>query len=207
MVRGLSRQQVRECAAKDTKLTLKEEGNLSHVTLEGEDRWIAWIDDQTLLVSPDNSSKEYIQARASGKDGLDTNEEMMSLVEETKRTGTLFFAILPVPGSKLAGTLSEMPFGGTKGLFGTVVIQNGLEIDVGSRFKNAELAVASTAKATSTLADAKLKAASTFGKYIDRVVIQTKGRDLRAKVKLSSSELTEVGELFGVLMASVRSRL
>ncbi len=207
MVRGLTRQQVRECAAKDSKLTLKEEGNLSHVTLEGKDRWIAWIDDRTLLVSPDNSSKKYIEARASGKDGLDTNKEMMSLIEETKRTGTLFFAILPAPGSKLSDTLAKMPFGGTKGLFGTVVIENGLEIEVGSRFQDAELAVASTVEATSTLAAAKLTTASVYGKYIDRIVIQTKGRDLRARVKLSPSELIEVGELFGGLMASIRGQL
>jgi hypothetical protein len=157
----------------------------------GDKVYFSWLDDNTLLTTGDVKLKDFIAERAAGKDGLDTNAEFMALLKNVDSDGSAWFAMIPSPGSPAAASFAQFPTGAPKGVFGSVLLEGGLGLDVGARFADDATAKQVHGMAQQAVPEMQ-KQAGPFGEYLAKLKIQQAGTDVIVQAKLSEAELSSL---------------
>jgi hypothetical protein len=199
VVKGISRDEAKSCGQamadkKGEEFKVEDEGNLSHYTYKGESIWVAWLDDTTLLTGPKGKDdKAWVQERAAGKDGLDTNAEFMKLLDENvDSSASVWFGMIPGATSPMG---ASMGMGGAKpkAIFGSVLATAGIKLDAGVRFASADDAKKMADQATQMMG--MVKQNPQFGKYADKIAFKTNDKDLIVQANFSDKDLGEIATL------------
>lgn len=206
VIKGLSKSEIKDCAAKieahDNSMKVAEEGNLMQLKAPGQEIWMAWLDDNTFLTAADVTDKAHIAERAGGKNGLDTNETFTSILSNVDSNATLWFAVVPSPNSDMGRQMANVPGGAPKGIFGSILLEGGLGLDVGARLNSEDQAKMLHAEGQKQLPAAKAQAGP-LGKYIEKVQLNQKGSDILIQAKFSQKEFDGlIGDLEKMLGAS-----
>lgn len=207
VAKGIGRAQVKDCmtkmAAKEGKqITATDEGNLTMYQDGDKTLWGAWLDDTTVVFSPEKD-KAFVTQRAAGQAGLADGAEVMGLLKNADTAATIYMvgnmdAMGPNPASAM------MP--GAKGFFGSLKLGEGLDIDAGLRFDTAD-----NAKNMATMAQQQIAAvkgqqvpAQMAGlvKVVEKAEIKQNGNDMVVTLKLNNQELQELSTMVqGMLQA------
>lgn len=194
VVKGIPRATMKDCgtkmAAKEgKKIEITEEGNLNHIVADGEETWIAWLDDTTMVMSPEQD-KAYIEARAAGEGGLAEGSKLMELLKNVDTSASVY---LVGDIAQMGPAASAVP--GGEGLFASIKLTDGLSIDAGMRFGTAD-----SAKAMTDMANQQMQAMKgqglppAFGKVIDKAKVKTVDKDMVVQLSLTGAELEEVSK-------------
>lgn len=201
VVKGLTRKQLSECSEKmakkeDKKIEVNQEGNFTKLVNDGETTWIAWLDDATMVAGP-KMDKAALEQRIGGKEGVDTDKDMMDLLANTDQKAGIWLTMKKPDGAEAPS--ENMDF---KAVFGSVNLTGGLKIDAGLRQGSDDEAKKSVADATAMLDKAKQEAGP-FGKYLSKIELSARGSDVIAKVSLSDQELQEIIQAAGPLLGAM----
>jgi hypothetical protein len=199
VAKGVNRGQIKGCAEKlaakeGKKLSVTDEGNLSHYQVDGgEQVWASWLDDTTVVFAPEKD-KDYITKRAVGETGLAEGAEVMALLKNVDTSATLYVvATADAMGQNPAAGM--MP--GAKGFFASIKLTEGLDIDAGVRFDTPENAKSFAAMVQQQMAMAKGQQvpAEMAGliKAIEKAVVKQEGNDMVLQLKLTNDDLKQLG--------------
>jgi hypothetical protein len=197
VIKGIERSKAEECGKKmEEGATVEQDGNFTKVTTQdGETKWYGWLDNTTVVVAP-KMDKAALEARMAGKDGMDTNAEMMAIVGNTDQTASLWFAAAPAGG--IQSPPDSPVTANLKAAFGSVKVSSGVSLDVGARTGSGDEA----SKLKSDL-EGKIKEMKPMvdmmgaGKFVDKLKLSTSGSDMLAKLSLSGSDIDELQKLAG----------
>jgi hypothetical protein len=202
VAKGVKRDQIKPCAEKlaakeGKKFTATDEGNLTHYTIDGEEVWGAWLDDSTVVFSPEGKKdKAYVAQRAAGEAGLQESAEVMGLLKNVDTSATFYMvATADAMGSNPAAGM--MP--GAKGFFASIKLVDGLAIDAGVRFDTPDNAKTFTTAVQQQLTAAKGQQLppemASLTSVIEKAVIKQNGNDMVVQLKLTNEELKELGSV------------
>lgn len=193
VVKGFNRAELKSCgekmAAKEGEdVKIEEDGKLMKVTNKSDVMWLGWLDDNTMLTgagSEGEGGKAWVEGRMAGKDGLDSNADMMSLLGQVDSAGTLWFIVKPKDNSKM-GMMGAPP----SSVFGTVLLTSGLKIDMGMRYAKPEDAKAFVDQTKQMMG--AMASDPTSKMVADKTTMEAKGNDAIIKVDLNEEELNQV---------------
>ena len=198
VAKGLEREQIKSCGEKlaskeGKKFSVVDEGNLSQYEMEGEKFWGAWLDGTTVVMSPDKD-KNYVTQRAAGQGGLADSTELMALLKNVD-TGATFYLV--ATADAWASSPAKDMMKGAKGLFASVKLTEGLNLDAGLRFDTPENAQAFTTTVQQQLEMAKGQQMppqlAGLSKAIEKATVKTSGSDTIVQLALTAEELKQLG--------------
>jgi hypothetical protein len=202
VVKGLTRAQLSDCAAKmakkeDKQIEVTQEGTFTKVVdKDGETVWIGWLDDNTMAMSPKMDKAQLEQRMSGAGGGLSGNKEMMDLVANTDQKAGLWLAM-----QKPAG--AESPAGmDFQSVFASISLTGGIKVDAGVRQGSADEAKKTVGEATQKLEEIKTEAGP-FGKYLSKVEISANNADVIVKMSLSDAEVNEILQTAGPLLGGM----
>jgi hypothetical protein len=187
VMKGPARGKLMECAKKmasEDSPTFTDEGKFTKIEKDGETKWIAWADDNTLMGGP-NMDKAALEARMAGKGGLTENGEMMSLIGGADTSEAIWVAGV-VPKGAPTGDMPVEPQGG----YLTLDPSDGLELDFGVRAPSADDAKKGKDQISKELDG--MKENPMAGKYADKIKVSTSGADLLINIDLSMKDIEEL---------------
>ena len=200
VARGVERSQIKSCgekmAAKEgKKLTVADEGNLTHYQVDNESVWATWLDGSTVVFAPEKD-KDYVTKRAAGDAGLAEGAEVMSLLKNVDTNATLYLAASSdAMGANPAAAM--MP--GAKGFFASLNLGEGLDIDAGVRFDTPDNAKNFTAMVQQQMSMAKGQQVppemAGLVKAIEKAVVKQNGNDMVVQLKLTNDDLKQLGSV------------
>lgn len=196
VVKGLDRSKIKDCVPKmaekkGKKITVTADGNLENWTTEGgKSTWVAWLDDSTAVLAPDQD-KAYVQDRAAGKNGLTDSSEIMKLLKSTDTSSTIYGVVGSAVLNK-SGAGAQLQ--GAQGMFGSLKIDSGLSIDAGMRFDTADNAKKVTAMVKQQLDAVKGQLPPPFGQVAGKAVIKDVDKDMVVQLKLTEAEMQQLGQ-------------
>ena len=199
VVKGPARAKMVACGKKMAEKkggSVTEEGAFTKVVEEtdGDVTWVGWLDDTTMVMAP-KMGKPALETRMKGKDGLDTNTEMMALIGNTDQTAGVWFAVAPAGGIKPPPG-NPLPPANFKAGFGSVNLKSGVRLDMGARTGSAD-----EASGLKKELDGKIKELKPMadmmgaGKFVDKLKLSTNGADLLVKISLSNGDIDELSKL------------
>jgi hypothetical protein len=203
VAKGLQRGQIKACgekmaSQKGKKFTVTDEGNLSHYETDDGTFWGAWLDDTTIVMSPDKD-KNYVAQRAAGQGGVTDNAELMGLLKNVDTSATFYLVATADAWNEEQGAGSEMvktQLKGAKGLFVSIKLAEGLKLDAGVRFDTAENAKNFTATAQGQLGMVKGQQMppemAGLGKAIEKTVIKQNGNDTIVQLQLTDEDIKQL---------------
>jgi hypothetical protein len=212
VVKGVGRQQVKDCAQKiatkeGKQFSSSDEGNLTMYQEGDKTVWAAWLDDTTVVVSPDKD-KDFVVKRAAGDAGLAEGAEVMGLLKNVDTAATIYVvgsadAMGPNPAAQM------MP--GAKGFFASLKLGEGLDIDAGIRFDTPENAKNVTAMAQQQIAALKGQQVppqmAGIVKAVEKAEVKQNGNDLVLTLKLSKQELQELSAMVQQMLQAFGGQL
>ncbi|HET6611440.1 MAG TPA: hypothetical protein VFG83_05605 [Kofleriaceae bacterium] len=198
VVKGFTKEDIQKCGAAAAKtegktLTMTAEGNLTKITVDDEVAYLAWLDDKTFAFSSAATSdaddieagKKALAAHAAGTDGLDQNADMMALLKKVDTSATVFFI----------GDISKMkdaPMDGkAKSAFASLLVKDGLKIDAGATFSDAETAKAVLTKANGMVAMVQGMKPE-LADLVSKVKLSVTGSDLIVQANLTKADLDKL---------------
>ncbi|HTE54650.1 MAG TPA: hypothetical protein VK698_27540 [Kofleriaceae bacterium] len=198
VAKGVGRAQIKTCgeklsATKGKKFVSTDEGNLTKYDVDNETVWAAWLDENTVVFSPEKD-KDFVAKRATGDAGLAEGAEVMGLLKNVDTSATLYI----VAGSAaLAQSPATAMVPGVKGFFASVKLGEGLDVDAGIRFDTPDNAKKMTDMAQQQIAALKGQQvpAQMAGiiKIAERAEIKQNANDMLIQLKISNQELKELG--------------
>jgi hypothetical protein len=199
VARGLERGQIKTCgeklAAKEgKKFVVADEGNMAQYQFDDEKVWGAWLDATTLVMAPEKE-KDYVAQRAAGQGGLAPNAEVMALLKNVDTSATFY---LVATSEAWSGNPAGDMMKGAKGLFASIRLAEGLDLDAGMRFDTPENAKTFTATVQQQLQMAKGQQMppqlAGVTKAIEKAQIKQNGNDMIVTLKLNAEELKQLGQ-------------
>jgi hypothetical protein len=192
---NLEKGKVIECAkkiaAKDgTDLKIEEDGQIVGFVEGGEQMYVAWLDDGTIVTGPGaEGNKDWLEGVLSGGASVTGNKAFMDLVNNTDSNSSVWFAIIPPAGDN---PFNAMGAGGPKpdSMYASINLGKGLKIDAGLRFAKPDDAKMLADQANQMMGP--MKSDPTFGKYLAKTAISTSGNDVVVKVDLNQAEFDEL---------------
>jgi len=193
VLKGFNRGEAKSCAEKmaqkeGEEVKIEEDGKLMKVTNKGEIMWFAWLDDNTVVTgagAQGDAGKAWVEGRMAGKDGLDTNEDMTSLLKQVDSAGTLWFVAKPKDNSKMA-MMGPPP----TAMFGTILLTAGLKADVGIRYGKPEEASGFVEQSKQMMT--AMASDPTTKMIADKTKMEAKGNDAIIQLELNEEELGKV---------------
>lgn len=198
VAKGLQREQIKSCGEKlaskeGKKFSVADEGNLSQYEMEGEKFWGAWLDASTVVISPDKD-KAYVSQRAAGQNGMADSSEVMALLKNVDTAATFY---LVATADAWSNSPAKDMMKGAKGLFASIKVTDGLNLDAGLRFDTAENAQAFTTTVQQQLEMAKGQQMppqlAGLSKAIEKASVKTSGNDTIVQLALTAEELKQLG--------------
>jgi hypothetical protein len=208
IVKGFSRDQVKGCmegvAKKEGKeIKIEDDGKFTKMTREGKEIMMGWVDDKTLIMVPEKSDKEFLQARIDGKDGLDSNASFGEVASAANQGAPIWFAAMPAEGTEMAKGIASNPLGiAPKGLYGSLDFKSGLGLAFGARFASAEEATGAKDKVTPMLQQFK-PMFGPAGAIIDKVKLGATGNDMTINLNLSDQDIQQLQQSLGPMMGGM----
>lgn len=200
VAKGVSRSQIKTCgeklsATKGKKFLSTDEGTLTKYEVDNETVWGAWLDDSTVVISPDKD-KDFVAKRAAGDAGLADGAEVMGLLKNVDTSAT-FYVVAGSAAVAQSPAVAMAP--GMKGVFASLKLGEGLDVDAGVRFDTPENAkkIADMAQQQVAALKGQQVPAQMAGivKIAERAVIKQNGTDVLIQLKLTNQELQEMGAM------------
>ena len=213
VVSGFSRDEVEACAkgvaeAEGEEFSITADGDLAQYSMGGDEVWVAWLDDSTLMTGGRaDSDKEWLEARASGADGLAEDSPLAQLIEaHVDRTSGVWFGMIPADDSPIGGGMAAAGGSPPEAVYGAVAPGEGLAISAGVRFGSADEAQELLTQSQMMMQGMKMQMGD-LGKFVDKLEMSTDDADVLVNISLTEAELTElvegVGAMFGGMMGGM----
>jgi hypothetical protein len=213
VAKGITRAQARTCAekmgaAENKKVSVTDEGNLTMYQEESDSAWAAWLDDSTVVFSPDKD-KTYVTQRVAGTAGLAEGAELMGLLKSVDTGATLYVAAtLDALGpSNPAAAMAP----GAKSFYASLKLGEGLDVDAGVRFDTPENAKSFTTTMQSQMTAMKGNQVppqmAGLVKVMERVQIKQNANDMIVQLKLTKQELQELTAFVQQILQSFGGQL
>jgi hypothetical protein len=199
VAKGLEREQLKTCgeklAAKEgKKFVVADEGNMAQYQFDNDKVWGVWLDKTTLVLAPEKE-KDYVAQRAAGTGGLAPNAEIMGLLKNVDTAATFY---LVATADAWSGNPATDMMKGAKGLFASIRLGEGLDLDAGMRFDTPANAKTFTDTVNQQLQMAKGQQMppqlAGVTKAIEKAQIKQNGNDMIVTLKLTAEELKQLGQ-------------
>lgn len=184
-LKGVAREAFKKCAGAAENMELKEEGEFSVITEAGQEKVLAWVNDNTFVGGPEWSKAE-LKKRLTADTGIDGNKALSDMVGKTDGGAAIWFAFAPA-GGKMPGRAPV----DVKGIYGSMWLDSGVKLDIGARLGSEKEAGDLVKQAKSQLPQAKAQFQA-FAKLIDKLDISSSGSDVRVKLDLSYGEVDDL---------------
>ncbi|MCP4446513.1 MAG: hypothetical protein GY811_14380 [Myxococcales bacterium] len=208
IVSGFARGKLTECVKKmakkeGEKIEITEDGKFTFMSGDGPDKKtaIVWISDSTLMLVPNMSDKDYLQARLDGKDGLNGNADFNTAAGKAKQGAPIWFAASFGADSEIAAEMGAM---GTapKALYGSVGFTDGVDFALGVTFADAKSAEDTLNMAKPMLGLAK-ESLGSAADIVDKLKLATSGADMTVSLKLTDADVNKLKALAGQMLGSL----
>lgn len=206
IVDGFGRDELSKCISAialkdDKKITLAQEGAFTVVTSDNksENMTMAWAGPTTMIMVPSQGSKEFLQARLDGVSSLKDNEAFVTVAGKANQAAPIWFAGAFKNDSSIAQGLAQLGERPT-GLYGSLGLANGLDLDVGVSFESAKAATSILGKVKPFLSIARAQLGVNAA-LLDKLELATVGADMVMALKLSDVDLETLQALAAPMMS------
>ncbi len=206
IAKGIDRATVTKCvkaiAEKEgEKIEITEEGKFTFTVSDGEKTGMVWLDDTTVLLVPEKSDKEFLQARLDGKDSLKDNAAFAALAGKAKQSEPVWFAGALKDGSPAAsgmGAMGEAP----KGFYGSVGVSGGIDFNLGLTYADEKTATETLNMVKPMLGMAK-GPLGPAADLLDKLKMATSGADLTVALKLTDADIDKLKDSAGSILGGM----
>lgn len=205
IVDGFGRDELSKCISaialkEGEKITITQEGAFTVVTSDRKNKnmTLAWSGPNTMIMVPESANKEFLQARLDGESSLKENEAFVAAAAKANQTAPIWFAAAFKNNSQIAKSLGQL--GQTPaGLYGSLGLATGLDLDVGVIFSDAKAATSTLNKAKPFLALARAKLGANAA-LLDKLELATAGADMVMSLELSEMDLDTLQAMAGPML-------